>query len=228
MRILFSSFSIVALVLCASSGAWAHSYITNEGYHTTANSAIAIGDIDLSQVVYHTVTPDTTTLWLRFEATAGKVAKIQLGVPLIEGLEDYRPAFALLGPGMPAIEELPFDVPEGYGGMAYTTDDVVEPTTFDEEFTGTWSWTFDMQEISLPADGTYYIVGYVPAGNLGKFWIAPGTVEKFGVKDIFSLPSVIYNVRIFHQVFPFGGILSWALALVLLIIGAFMVIVLPF
>jgi len=203
----------------ASGTSWAHRYIPNEGAHTTADTAIPIGDINVSQVVYHTVTPDKQTVWLSFEGKAGDVAKIQLGVPYIKGLENYRPAFALLGPNLPALDALPFDVPEGYGGVVYTTDHIVAPVVFYEEFTGTESWQFEMQEIALPADGLYYIVGYVPAGNIGKFWVAPGTLEKFGVKEIFTLPWIIYKVRTFHQIFPFGGLLFWAMIVLLALVG---------
>lgn len=217
-----------ALILVAMNGAWAHSYIANDGSHTDANNAIPMRDIDISQVVYHAVTPDTTTIWLRFDGTTGGVAKIQLGVPKIDGLEDYRPAFALLGPGMPSIDGLPFAVPDGYGGVVYTTDDVANPDIYDEEFTGTLSWRFDMQEIALPENGTYYIVGYVPDGNLGKFWIAPGTAEKFTLRDIITLPWIIYKVRTFHQVFPFGGIAGWAIVILSALIGGILLITQPF
>ena len=205
------AFVIVAIMtLLAASGAYAHRYIENNGSHTSAAKALPIGDIDLSQVVYHTVTNDTGQIWLSFEAESGVQAKIQLGVPFIERYVDYRPAFALLGPGLPPVEALPFTVPEGYGGVVYTTDAVESPVVFNEEFTGTKSWQFDMQTIELPETGLYYIVGFVPSEESGKFWIAPGTREEFGLADILTLPRVIYKVRTFHEVFPWGGILGWA------------------
>lgn len=219
---------IVAVAVCVTGNSWAHRYIPNQGAHTDAETAIPIGDINVSQVVYHTVVPDRETVWLSFEGKPGDVAKIQLGVPYIKGLEAYRPAFALLGKEFPAVENVPFDLPTGYGGILYTTDHIAEPEIYDEEFTGTESWVFEMQEITLPADGLYYIVGYVPAGTLGKFWVAPGTLEKFGVKDIVTLPWIIYQVRTFHQIFPFGGILFWAMIILLALIGGALLIIQPF
>lgn len=216
------------LMVIISGQAYAHRYIPNEGTHTSPESAIPIGDIDVSQVVYHTVTPDTMTIWLSFAGKTGDVAKIQLGVPLIEGLESYRPAFALLGPNLAPVDNLPFEIPAGYGGIVYTTDHIVEPEVYDEEFTGTESWTFEMQGITLPRDGVYYIVGYVPSGELGKFWVAPGVLEKFGLKDIVTLPWIIYKVRTFHQIFPFGGILFWAFVVLAIIIGGILLVVQPF
>ena len=213
-------FTVLAAVLCVTPGAWAHRYLENDGSHVSLERALPIGDIGLSQVVYHEVTADTSQIWLSFDAEAGAVASIELGVPKIDRYADYRPAYALLGPGLPPLENPPVTVPEGYGGIVFTTDEVADPEVFAEEFTGTDSWIFGRQEISLPETGRYYIVGYVPSGEPGKFWIAPGTREQFGFIDILTLPKVIYDVRTFHEVFFWGGILGWAyLVLVLLLLG---------
>ena len=219
---------IVAITVCVTGNSWAHRYIPNQDAHNDVSTAIPIGDINVSQVVYHTVIPGRETIWLSFEGKAGDVASIQVGVPYIKGLEEYRPAFALLGQELPAVEGVPFELPPGYGGILYTTDHITEPEIYDEEFTGTESWVFEMQEITLPADGLYYIVGYVPDGKIGKFWVAPGTLEKFGVKDIVTLPWIIYQVRTFHQIFPFGGILFWAMIILLALIGGALLIIQPF
>ena len=126
---------VMGLTAMVSGNSWAHRYIPNEGAHTSADTAIPIDDINVSQVVYHTVTPDKQTIWMSFEGKSGYVAKIQNGVPYIKGLENYRPAFALLGPNLPALDALPFNVPEGYGGIVYTTDNIATPELFYEEFT---------------------------------------------------------------------------------------------
>ena len=146
---------IVALALFAQ-GAWAHRYIPNDGSHLDWERALDVGDITISTVAYHTLEDGKSQLWLRFDAEAGQTASIQIGVPFIERYEVYRPAFVLLGPDMPALD-VPFAISEGYGGMVYTTDDVAEPDVFHEEFTGATSWTFDRQEVNLPATGRYYI-----------------------------------------------------------------------
>ncbi len=199
-------------------GAWAHRYIANDGSHISAEKAIPIGDIGLSQVVYHTVTEASNQLWLSFTAEAGVEASIQIGVPFIEGHKSYRPAFALLGPGLPLLDTPPVPVPDGCGGILYTTDSVLRPEVFDEEFTGTQSWVFDRQTITLPEKGLYYIVAFVPSQEPGKLWVAPGTRESFGFGDILTLPRVIYKVRTFHEVFFWGGILGWGYVVVVLLL----------
>lgn len=220
MRNIRCSLVILVGILCMP-GAWAHRYIENEGIHTSAESAIPIGDIDVSQVAYHEATSDSAQLWLSFEAEAGVIASIEIGVPKIDRYESLRPAFILLGPGLPALENSPVEVPEGYGGIVYATDTISDPEVFDEPFTGTSSWIFGRQEITLPASGLYYIVTYVPSGTPGKFWVAPGVKEVFGFGDILTLPAVIYKVRTFHEVFFWGGILGWGY------LGAVILLLLP-
>lgn len=218
MRNIVNSVIILAGVLCMPS-TWAHRYIENDGTHTSAESAIPIGDIDVSQVAYHEAKANSAQLWLSFEAEAGIIASIQIGVPKIDRYASLRPAFILLGPGLPSLENPPVEVPEGYGGIVCTTDTISDPEVFDEHFTGTVSWIFDRQEIPLPASGLYYIVTYVSSGEPGKFWVAPGVKEVFGFGDILTLPGVIYTARTFHEVFFWGGILGWGyLAAVILLL----------
>jgi len=119
MRNIRCSLVILVGILCMP-GAWAHRYIENEGIHTSAESAIPIGDIDVSQVAYHEATSDSAQLWLSFEAEAGVIASIEIGVPQIDRYESLRPAFILLGPGLPALENSPVEVPEGYTVVSFT------------------------------------------------------------------------------------------------------------
>ncbi|HDP34438.1 MAG TPA: hypothetical protein ENN29_04945, partial [Candidatus Hydrogenedentes bacterium] len=167
MRCIYCLTAAAILFMGLADNASAHRYIPNRGVHTEAATAIPIGDIDVSQVVYHRATDETPSIWLSFDADAGTVAKIQMGVPYIAELEGYRPAFALLGSDMPALNGMAFPLPKGYGGILYTTDDIETPAVFDEVFTGTESWIFEMQSIELPKDGKYYIVGFVPSGEKG-------------------------------------------------------------
>jgi presenilin-like A22 family membrane protease len=90
-----------------------------------------------------------------------------------------------------------------------------EPTVFDEEFTGTISWMFAKKSVPLPQDGKYYMVTYIPSGGEGKFWVAPGDAEAFGLWDIVRMPVIVVQARSFHEIFPWGGILGWAYLLII-------------
>jgi hypothetical protein len=105
------------------------------------------------------------------------------------------------------------------GAVLFTTDGR-EPTEFHEEFTGTVSWMFPKENMSLTQDGKYYLVSYVPSGTEAKFWVALGEAEVFGLRDYIRMPLIIIEARRFHEVFPWGGILGWVyLGIMLLLLG---------
>ena len=191
----------IVVVLVLSSGvqiASAHLPLFDDGTAVDAEHALLIPDIGLSQVVYHEVTEPVQPLWLAFDAVAGQELYFNPGVPAIDRLRDYRPAFALVGPGLPAAT-LPFALPADTGAEVYLTTDIVAPEFFHEPFSGTDSWILFEKTVILPQSGRYYLVGYVPSGEPGKFWIAVGKREQFGPDDIATLPQDIAQVRRFHE-----------------------------
>lgn len=192
---------ILAITILMES-AQAHKPIFGDGSATDSDSAIWIDNIDISYVVYDEITEAAPRIWLAFDGAVGQSVYAQLGVPFIDRLEDYRPALVLLGPGLPEIT-LPFNFPDGLGGLLLTTDDVTEPEVFHEHFTGTDSWILATLETTVIESGRHYLVTYVPSGDVGKLWIAPGKAEVFGLGDIFSLPATIQEVREFHELTDF-------------------------
>lgn len=166
---------------------------------TTPETAVFIDDATISHAVYHEVTDETARLWVTFDLQAGQEIYVQFGIPALDRLEDFRPAVAVLGPGLPALD-LPFNTPDGLGGLLYTTADVDEPEYFYEKFTGTESWIFGELVDSAVETGKHYAVAYVPSGDLGKFWVAIGRREVFEPQDIAALPTLVPQVREFHEV----------------------------
>lgn len=212
MHVLIFGTMIALMVFFVAVPAQAHKPIAVDGGPTDAATAYVIDDVDISQVVYHEAKPGQPEVWLSFEIEAGTTLDLQLGVPLIERYAHLRPAMALLGPGLDEVE-LPFAIPEGYGAMVFTTEGQ-DPDGFHEEFTGTESWRFEDVSITVPVSGKYYLVAYLPSGEPGKLWMAIGVKEQFGLMDIVTLPRVLFQVRAFHEIGPFGGILFWAMAAV--------------
>ena len=209
---------ILILGLMAGVPAWAHKPIVVDGGPTSLETAYDIDAVDVSQVAYHTRTELQPELWLRFQLKAGQNVDLQMGVPKIDRLEEYRPAMALVGPGLPEEVNVPFALPAGMGAIILPTD-TTEPVVFNEEFTGTISWQWPRQSEIVPETGSYYLVGYSPLGDDGKFWVAIGTAEQFGLRDILTLPRVLFEVRAFHETTPFGGILGWAMVAIAGLLG---------
>ncbi|MBN1341494.1 MAG: hypothetical protein JXQ73_02380 [Phycisphaerae bacterium] len=189
---------LALLPLSLTDRAWAHRPTFSDGSANEPNKALVIDDVTVSQVVYHQATAESPRLWQKFDGKKDQPLWVQIGVPVIDRLKDYRPAVALLGPGLAPVE-LPFSIPDNLGGVIITTDDVTDPRVFHEHFTDTKSWIIKEQEIPLPADGTYYLVGYLPSDELGKFWVAVGKREVFGLADLFKFREWTVKARQFHE-----------------------------
>jgi len=187
-----------AVVLALAPGAAAHRLVPDDGTHTSAETAIFLDDVELSQVVYHAVRAESNQLWIAFDAPADGDIYWQLGIPRIAGLEDYRPTVVVLGPGLPAVD-VPLDVPEGLGGLVVETDGL-PGEAFNEPFTGTRSWIVREEDVTLEEPGRHYVVAYHPDGTPGKFWLAVGRREEFGFSDVVTYEDTLDVVREFHEV----------------------------
>lgn len=194
-----SSVGLAVGLIGLAGSAWAHIPIfSDENSGTTPENAVFIDDASISHAVYHEVTEHVPRLWVTFDFEAGQEIYVQFGVPVLDRLIDFRPAAAVLGPGLPDID-LPFEIPAGLGGILFTTDDIDEPEFFHEHFTGTDSWILGELEDVAPRSGTYYLVAYVPSGETGKFWVALGRREVFEPEDIAALGELVPRVSAFHE-----------------------------
>ena len=190
--------TVVGSLLLTCGNAFAHQPIISDGSAVDAAHAIKLKDVQVSRVVYHEVTAKSARLWITFEVDRTQKLRLQLGVPFIERLHEYRPTLVLLGPGLPKVE-LPFEIPGDTGGLIFDTRDAGPPRVFHEPFTGTSSWILSEHDVELPEPGRYYVVAYDPPSEPGKLWVALGTKEAFGLKDMLMLPKVIAQVRAFHE-----------------------------
>ena len=190
---------VVGLLSYVPSIAWAHRPIISDGSARDASMALYISDVTLSQVVYDEVTAESPQLWLAFDLNEGQLLYFQLGVPVIDRLKDYRPALALVAPGLPP-SDLPFAIPDGLGAQEFTSAQITEPTDFYEPFSGTSSWILLTETVTVPAAGRYYLVAYDPAGQSGKLWVTLGKREDFSLADIAELQGILPKVRQFHEI----------------------------
>ena len=161
------------------------------------DSAYIVEDPNISIVVYQEVTCDTQELWLEFEAEAGFELYVQLGVPVVDWLEDYKPTVAVVAPGLPNDTAVPFDLPEGMGAIVYEAE--ASPQAFYEPFTQTSSWIWVEERIVLPESGKGYLVGWHENQYTGKMWIATGEVEDFS--DVDPIDFIYWDeaVNNFHE-----------------------------
>ena len=202
-------------LLATASLAFAHNYLPTR----PDQSITTIPDISVSRAAYRQITSTDQVDVYEFSATKGQELYIQMTVPLLDREKGFAPAFVLLYTGGqpaefvdPAIEkgtmvDPPHDVVDtvlphndeqepALIGIAYdsSTDQV-----FDEPFTGTRYWIRQTLTVKAPADGTYRIGVYAPNGATGKYVLAPGKREQFGLADLLTFAGVRITVRQFCE-----------------------------
>lgn len=177
---------------------FAHRPIFSDKKADDAGTAIHIEEPDISQVVYRELSAMKPTLWLEMNLGENFELYVQIGLPLLQRLEVFRPAVAVIGPGLPDLD-LPFDIPEGAGGILLRTEDVHEPRVFHEPFTRTDSWILRSRKLHLEEAGTYHVVAFSPQGESGKLWLSVGERESFGAADFLKFSSWTRKIRAFHE-----------------------------
>ena len=189
----------LAVVLTLSlfvSPAFAHKPFFSSGEYGSAEQAWTIENPDVSIVLYHNVTCDQPTVWLRYEVDEPTEIFVQLGVPLIYRLERYNPVIGVVHDQVVDGVSTPFSVPDGLGVELHQSTG--ERTLFFEPFTQTQSWILLERRVPVPA-GTGYIAAWDPSGQTGKLWVAVGETEEFTQDDWANAPNWLGDARFFHE-----------------------------
>ncbi len=181
-----------------SVASWAHkpSYANN---HTDADSAFEVVDPEISIVLYSEMTCSSQELWLHFDSTGFEQVWLELGVPALDRLEDYRPSLAIVAEGLTSTD-VPFDLPDGMGALVIDTQDVGTAIDFSEPFTQTDSWILFRDWFDVPPDTDVYLVAYNPEEWTGKLWVAVGLIEDFSDVDLSQFPQWLEKTQAFHEI----------------------------
>lgn len=190
--------SLVMMLLAGVPTADAHkpSYANN---HTGPATAFEVIDPEISIALYATMTCTEDALWLHMDTTGVDEVWLELGVPVLDRLESYRPSLAIVAEGLPDAD-VPFDVPAGMGAQVIDTDDVDTPIDFFEPFTQTDSWILFRDWFDVPSDTDVYLVAYNPAQYTGKLWVAVGLTEDFSDVDVSQFSEWLDKTQAFHEV----------------------------
>lgn len=190
------SFSAMAIT---DASAHKPSYANN---HTAPELAFEVTDPEISIALYAEMSCTAETLWLHMDTTDFSEVWIELGVPQLERLEDYRPSLAVVAAGLPeaGLDDLPFEVPGGMGAMVIDTADVDEPIDFFEPFTQTESWILYREWVEVPEDTDVYLVAFNPEEITGKLWVAVGLTEDFSDVDTSDFAEWLEKTQAFHEI----------------------------
>ncbi|MEP7200556.1 MAG: hypothetical protein ABI874_12115, partial [Chloroflexota bacterium] len=187
----------LCLLLLGSGVAFAHKPIFVEPRsNTTRETATPIADADVSWAVYAQLSEVGEVNYYTFTGKRGMEVEIAMSVPKIDSTRDFGVTVALLGKGFSRDNpRTPFALRDGEGFVSAPDSAHDEMKVFNEEFTGTVYWTRQTLRATLPADDTYTIAVYNERGQLGKYVLAIGEREEFGVQDLLDFPRVRSTVQ---------------------------------
>jgi hypothetical protein len=116
---------------------------------------------------------------------------LEVIVPVCHGYEEFRPWFALAGPGLPEPKTpMPFDIPAGYGIEVIQNVNKGEPReTFYEFFGGKSYYNGPVFDVYLSLPGTYHVYFWDPQQKSGDY------VAVFGKKEIWRFQDMIRAFR---------------------------------
>lgn len=211
-RLVFITIRLIATMLAFPTPAYAHRPVWGDDLGVTK-----IENLSTSFAFYREFKTEKVHAF-SFEGKTGQSLHAGIQIPAIKGLEAYSVSMAILGPGFPEVAEalLPPNHPENLGAMIFPTETTSD---FFEPFTQTNYWGRQRADLTLPADGTYYILIWNPEGKPGKYVMDSGRAETFGPQDIFLFPLWWLRVHIYFGQGPYLALLS--LIIVSVIAGLF-------
>lgn len=106
-------------------------------------------------------------------------------VPVCPAYAEFRPSFAIVGPGLDVPAELlPFELAAGYGAIVVPNYSDPQRPTFYEPFGNKSYYDGPEFEQVLSTPGTYYVVVWDPAGIGGDYVAVLGDKEIWWPWDI--------------------------------------------
>ena len=191
-----TSHLLAAMLVAAAFPSLAHAHrpFSSDGFFGTRQTAFPIRDPQESIVLNHVLTCDHGAVWLHFQADAGDTVHLQVGVPQIARLDAFRPAVALVGPGLDDA------IPVGQGALhGRRLAQLPTRTTFHDKESDTTSWVYYEQDVTVPEAGTYDVAAWSEDFSSGKLWVAVGTKETFTAADGPLFPIWIEELNLFYE-----------------------------
>ena len=164
------------------------------------------------------------------KANKGFLVQARVLIPNLEELDDYRPALALFGPGLPKpttdqLDHLPFTVPAEQG--LALSEVIIKPGVtpallpqYTEPYTQSNYWEGQELLRELPQDGTYYLVVFSRIGQGGKYALELGDTAATGLKEILGFPVLWSRVHLWFGDWS-TAVLAWLALSMLVVYGLY-------
>ena len=148
-----------------------------------AQERLEIGNPKISHVVVGNFVDGTEVFTVVLDYDEPFAMPMELLIPWDEALENHRPVFAVVGPGLPEPSDelqawLPMEVPDGEGVIVEYNDEPEREVYFERVMRRTM-WTSGSVGFHLPSASTYEIWIWSPDFSVGEFWFGFGVEEDF-------------------------------------------------
>lgn len=167
--------AIVVGAVLSASAVWAHQALT-------VTDEIIVDDPDLSHAVYGTFETGAEVFVIKMTFPEPFVLPFEILVEHRGNLENHRPNYAVVGPGLPAptqqeLDILPRALPPGAGVFLERHDVVEREVVFESVMRRTY-WSSGPVGLPLLA-GDHEIWVFSPSGTKGDFAMGFGVEEDF-------------------------------------------------
>lgn len=144
-----------------------------------------IRDIEQSKAIYaYLESADDQDAYLLVVSEPVRIY-VKVIIPYCESYSDFRPSFALIGPGLPAPETgLPFDVPQGHGAIVLHDPPAgaSRPSMY-EFFSDQFYYEGPVLDMDVTQTGNYRVIYWQPDGERGDYVAIVGRREDFSPAD---------------------------------------------
>ena len=148
----------------------------------TAEAPWHVPDARVSYAYFGNVYPAGDIDYFSFEAAAGQSVLLSLSIPAIAGIEVYKPAMAVIGPGIAPGQALDLpaelDIADGMAAQMIALGDA--PSYFYEPFGGRYYWNYADTFFAAPEGGAYTVALWHPQDEIGRYSFVIGSLEVFG------------------------------------------------
>jgi hypothetical protein len=156
-----------------------------ESTDLTHDAPFVISDVEQSKAVYaYLETEDDQDHYLLLVREPSRLY-VKIIIPYCQSYQDFRPSFAVTGPGLPVPDtHLPFEVPEGHGAivMHEAPSGAKRPSMY-EFFSDQFYYEGPIIDIDVEDTGDYRLVYWQPDGEIGDYVAIVGRREDFSPAD---------------------------------------------
>lgn len=176
--------ALVAAVLLVALAAWAHT-----PGHLYADRPFVVARPEFSQALFGIFETGDEWFVVQYHYATRFAQPVEVLVPHAHGLRNHRPAWAVVGPGLPAPSDeeraaLPCPLPQGWGAVVDLNTVDPRPAVF-ESVMRRFYWSSGPLAVIFP-EGDSELWVWSPSRTTGKFGLGVGVEEGGGYLEALS------------------------------------------